>query len=288
MQIGFAGVGLMGRGMVLNLLEGGHEVRVIAHANREPIDAVVARGAEEASSLIQLVDGAELVMLCVNDSSTVERIARAIKPHMRKGQIIIDATTADPASTRRLAREFAYVGVAFADAPMTGGPEEALAGETAALIGADDDVFRQVAPVIACYASRLVHFGPVGAGHTAKLFSNYLVCGMVALIADTFNTAARAGIDWSKLYDVMAAGSGNSGALRKIVGPALANDYDGYRFSIANAAKDIGYFCEVAENLHHLSPLATTARAALDDAVRRGCGELNVSRLIDPLVVSGH
>jgi 3-hydroxyisobutyrate dehydrogenase-like beta-hydroxyacid dehydrogenase len=278
----------MGRGMVLKLLEGGHIVRVIAHDNREPIDAVVAKGAEEAGSLTDLVEGAEVVMLCVNDTRTVERIAAAVKPHMRRGQIIIDATTANPASTRRLAREFAYLGVSFVDAPMTGGPEEALAGETGALVGADDEIFSAVAPVIACYASRIVHFGPVGAGHTAKLISNYLVCGMVALIADTFNTAARANIDWSKLYDVMLAGSGNSGALRKMVGPALVGDYDGYKFSIANAAKDMSYFCEVAENLHYLSPLAATARAVLDRATGRGCGDLNVSRLIDPLVVSRH
>ena len=278
----------MGRGMVLNLLDGGHHVRVIANNNREPIDAVVARGADEANSLASLVEGAEVVMLCLNDSRTVERTAAAIKPHMRRGQTIIDTTTADPASTRRLAREFAYIGVAFVDAPMTGGPEEALAGETGALVGADDEVFRAIAPLISCYASRIVHFGPVGAGHTAKLISNYLVCGTVALIADTFNTAARAKVDWSKLYEVMLAGSGNSGALRKIVGPALEGNYDGYKFSIANAAKDMNYYSEVAENLHHLSPLAATARAALEGAVKRGCGDLNVSRLIDPLVVSRH
>ncbi|MDP9138848.1 MAG: NAD(P)-dependent oxidoreductase [Pseudomonadota bacterium] len=288
MQIGFAGVGLMGRGMVLNLLDGGHRVRVIANNNREPIDAVVAGGAEEASSLAGLVEGAAVVMLCLNDSRTVERIAAAIKPHMRRGQIVIDTTTANPSSTRRLAREFAYIGVSFVDAPMTGGPEEALAGETGALVGADEEVFNAIAPLINCYANRIVHFGPVGAGHTAKLISNYLACGMVALIADTFNTAARAKVDWSKLYDVMLAGSGNSGALRKIVGPALKGDYNGYKFSIANAAKDMGYFAEVAENLHHLSPLAATARAALDSAVERGWGDLNVSRLIDPLVVSRH
>jgi 3-hydroxyisobutyrate dehydrogenase len=109
---------------------------------------------------------------------------------------------------------------------------------------------------------------------------------MVALIADTFNTAARARVDWTKLYEVMLAGSNNSGALRKMVGPALNGDFNGYKFSIANAAKDLNYYCEVAEHLNHLSPLAVTARAALDGAVRRGCGDLNVSRLIDPLVVS--
>ncbi len=80
----------MGRGMVLNLLKGGHSVRVIAHNNREPIDEVVAKGAVEASSLATLVEGVEVVILCLSDLPSVERIAAAIKPHMRHGQTIID------------------------------------------------------------------------------------------------------------------------------------------------------------------------------------------------------
>ena len=182
----------MGRGMVLNLLDGGHRVRVIANTNREPIDAVVAKGAEEANSLAGLVEGAEVVMLCLNNSRTVERIAAAIKPHMRTRpdhhRHDNRRPGIDPPVGARIRLHRGY----FRRCSDDGRPEEALAGETGALVGADDEVFRAIAPLIACYASRIVHFGPVGAGHTAKLISNYLVCGMVALIADTFNTAARA------------------------------------------------------------------------------------------------
>ncbi len=74
---------------------------------------------------------------------------------------------------------------------------------------------------------------------------------MIALVAQAFETARKADIDWRNLYDVMLNGSGNSGVLRKMVAPALEGDFEGYRFSLANAAKDIGYFKALATGLGH-------------------------------------
>ena len=95
---------------------------------------------------------------------------------------------------------------------------------------------------MSCFATIVRHMGPVGSGHAAKLISNYLVIGMIALVAEAFGTARRAEIDWRDLYEGMLNGSGNSGVLRKMVASALDEDFEGYRFSLANASKDIGYF----------------------------------------------
>jgi 3-hydroxyisobutyrate dehydrogenase-like beta-hydroxyacid dehydrogenase len=170
--------------------------------------------------------------------------------------------------------------VAFADAPMTGGPEQVLAGEAGALVGAELETFRAIEGVIASYCSAIAHFGPPGSGHLAKLISNYLACGMVALIADSYGAADAAGIDWRKLYDVQLRGSTNSGALKKMVGPALGGDFDGYRFSIANAAKDMRYYCELADTLGRLTPLASATMSMLRVAAELGHGAENVSRLL--------
>ena len=114
----------------------------------------------------------------------------------------------------------------------------------ACLCGASDKTFAAIGPLLGCFATTVRHFGPPGSGHTAKLISNYLVTGMVALVAEAFGAAHRAQIDWKDLYEVMLNGSGNSGVLRKMVGPALEGNFDGYRFALANAAKDIGYYEE--------------------------------------------
>ena len=281
MRIGFIGVGLMGQGMVVNLMKAGHELTVLAHRNRAPIDEVVSRGAQEARDLGELARDAAIILICVSTAEAVERLVGSLSAHLEEGQIVIDATTSTPQVSRRLAAELARRNIRFADAPMTGGPEQVVAGEAGALVGADDATFQIIEPVLRSYCGRVAHFGPVGAGHTAKLISNYLACGMVMLIADSYGAARRANIDWKKLYEVQLQGSTNSGALKKMIGPALDGNFDGYRFSIANAAKDMRYYCDLAKTLGELTPLAQAAGRMLQAAAESGDGEQNVSRLLE-------
>jgi 3-hydroxyisobutyrate dehydrogenase-like beta-hydroxyacid dehydrogenase len=280
MQIGFIGVGLMGQGMVTRLLKAGHGVRVMAHRNRAPVETVKAQGASEARDVAELAQGADAVILCVNDAETVAGLINSLKPHFRAGQMVIDTTTSDPRVTEALAKDLARQKIGLADAPMTGGPEQVAIGEAGALVGAEGEVFSAIEPLLACYCARVHHFGPPGAGHRAKLISNYLVMGMIGVIADSYNAARQADVDWGKLYDVQLLGSTNSGALKKMIGPALKGDYDGYRFSMANAEKDMRYYCTLAESLGMLSPLAQETYRMFQAASRHG-GK-NVSRLLDP------
>jgi 3-hydroxyisobutyrate dehydrogenase-like beta-hydroxyacid dehydrogenase len=138
--------------------------------------------------------------------------------------------------------------------------------------------------LISCYASRLKHFGPPGSGHMAKLVSNYLVIGMIGLVAEAFTAARKAKVDWKDLYEVMLNGSGNSGVLRKMMEAALAGDFDGYKFSLANAAKDIGYYTALAQELGLLTPLSEAVEQIFVKAVATGHGGRNVSHLLDPAI----
>jgi 3-hydroxyisobutyrate dehydrogenase-like beta-hydroxyacid dehydrogenase len=280
-RIGFIGVGLMGQGMVMRLLSSGHEVMVLGHRNRAPIEAVLGLGAGEATDAAMLAKDARIIFICVDRAETVEKIVASLLPHVQHSQIVIDATTSRPEVSRKLADDLARRGVSFADAPMTGGPEQVRSGEAGALVGAEAHIFQIVAPVIASYCSRVEHFGPVGQGHMAKLISNYLACGMIALITDSYGLARKAGVDWRKLYDVQLQGSTNSGALKKMIGPALDGNYDGYLFSIANATKDMGYYCELAKNLNHPVFLAQAAYSLLQARMLAGEGDKNVSRMLE-------
>jgi len=283
MHVGLTGAGLMGHGMAASLLRHGHAVTVIAHRNRKPIDDLVSKGAREAGSLRELA-AADVIILCLTTSRVVEETLQNLMPHLRPGQIILDAGTSDPGSSKELARRLAGMGVAFADIPLTGGPEQAERGELGVLCGADGETFARIAPLLACFATTVRHFGPPGAGHTAKLISNYLVTGMVALVAEAFGAARQAGLDWKSLYEAMLNGSGNSGVLRKMVGPALEGDFDGYRFALANAAKDIGYYADLAETLDRRTALTEAVAETFAKAVDTGHGGRNVSRLLDPAI----
>ncbi|WP_119274497.1 NAD(P)-dependent oxidoreductase [Taklimakanibacter deserti] len=284
MRIGFVGLGLMGSGMAGHLMERGHELWLMAHRNRSFIDPLLGKGAHEAKDLGTLAKESEVIILCLTTAKVVEETILGLMPHLRRGQIIIDTGTTDPQTTRRLARELKVQGVAYADAPMAGGPEQVAKKEVGALIGADEQTFAAIAPLVSCYASRLKHFGPPGSGHVAKLISNYLVIGMIGLVTEAFTTARKAQVDWKDLYEVMLNGSGNSGVLRKMMEAALAGDFDGYKFSLTNAAKDIGYYSALAQELEQLTPLTEAVEQIFAKAVATGHGGRNVSHLLDPAI----
>jgi 3-hydroxyisobutyrate dehydrogenase-like beta-hydroxyacid dehydrogenase len=283
MHVALIGAGMMGHGMAANLLRHGHHVSVIAHRNRAPVEDLVAKGAVEAPSLEAMAE-AEVILLCLTTSKVVEETLKRLRPHLRPGQIILDAGTSAPEVTRRLAHELDAIGVGYADIPLTGGPEQAEQGALGVLCGASAETFARIEPLLSCFATTIKHFGPPGSGHAAKLISNYLVTGMVALVAEAFGAARKAQIDWQDLYEVMLNGSGNSGVLRKMVEPALKGDFDGYRFALANAAKDIGYYAALAEKLGCNSRLTESVAEVFARAVETGHGGRNVSHLLDPAI----
>lgn len=283
MHVALIGAGMMGHGMAANLLRHGHRVSVIAHRNRAPVEDLVAKGAVEATSLEAMAE-ADVILLCLTTSKVVEETLKRLRPHLRAGQIILDAGTSAPEVTRRLAHELSGLGIGYADIPLTGGPEQAEQGVLGVLCGASAETFARIEPLLTCFATTIKHFGPPGSGHTAKLISNYLVTGMVALVAEAFGAAHKAQIDWNDLYEVILNGSGNSGVLRKMVEPALKGDFDGYRFALANAAKDIGYYAALAEKLGCNSRLTESVAEVFARAVETGHGGRNVSHLLDPAI----
>ena len=280
--IGFIGVGQMGEGMCHRLLAAGYPLTVLAHRNRSRIEPLLAAGAREAPSASALAGMSGIIILCVSNAVAVEQAVDAMRPALTRGKIVIDTTTSEPSLTRRLSQDLAAHGVVFCDAPLAGGVAQAAAGELGILLGGPDEVLPKIEPVLRSFAKRIEHFGPAGAGHVAKLVNNYLVCGMIALIADTFNTAREMGVDWERLFSVMQQGSNNSPALQRIVGSAIQGDFDGYRFSLANAHKDMAYYLKLGDGISGPSELAAAVMEDYEDALGRGLGDLMVSRLIDP------
>jgi 3-hydroxyisobutyrate dehydrogenase-like beta-hydroxyacid dehydrogenase len=282
MRVGLIGAGLMGRGMAASLLTHGHEVAFTVHRNREGLDALVARGAREVKGAAELAAASDVILICVTTSKVVEQQIAGLKPHLRKGMIVLDAGTSLPEVTRGIARDLASIGVAYADMPLTGGPEQAARGELGVLCGASDNTFRIIEPLLKSIATTVRHMGPVGSGHTAKLISNFLVTGMAALVSQSFAAARAAGLEWKPLYEAMLNGSGNSGVLRKMVEPALSGDFDGYKFSIANAAKDIGYYRDLAAKLGCEGDLAEAVAQVFAKALETGDGGRCVSQMLNP------
>lgn len=281
MRIALAGAGIMGKGMGQRLLAAGYALAVMSHRNRANIDALVSQGAREAQTLADLVEGADIVILCLPDTTAARTVIEDFEDHLKPGQIVMDMGTSEPALAAEMVERLGAKGCFFADAPVAGGAAQAAEGTLGALVGATPDVLERITPVLSVLCARISPMGPPGSGAKAKLISNYLVVSMVASITETFQMARKADVDWSKLYGAMLQGSNNSVALQRMVEPALSGNYEGYRFSVAHALKDLKYFLSMTETLGGASPSASAVLAFYEDAVAAGKGDWNVSRLLE-------
>ncbi len=248
-RIGFIGAGLMGHGMAKNIVEKGYRLTVLAHRNRSPIEDLLCRGATEAKSPAALTRASDVVILCVPSSTEVELCVFAengILAGAQEGLIVIDSTTAEPASTERVAKALAAKNVRFADAPLTRSPKDAEAGRLNTMVGADDATLAAIRPVLEVYCENIFHVGPIGSGHRMKLINNFLSQGTAALIAEAVTTATKAGIDLAKLFEVVSAGGANSSVFQRFM-PWVLTGEGGMIFKLKNGQKDVRYYTHLAE-----------------------------------------
>jgi 3-hydroxyisobutyrate dehydrogenase-like beta-hydroxyacid dehydrogenase len=247
--VGFIGVGLMGHGMAKNILEKGNDLLVMAHRNRAPVDDLVGRGAREVRTPAEMAATAAMIGICVTSSSEVEAIVRGpagIKQGAKPGLFVIDSSSSDPESTTALAAELAAVGVTLVDAPLSRTPKEAEAGTLDCFVGGSEEAFAAAKPVIQCFAAKIVHVGPTGAGHTMKLINNFISIGYAALYSEALALCARVGIGAAEFHAVIGGGRMSCPFYDTFMKYVVERDRDAHRFTIQNAHKDLRYLTSLA------------------------------------------
>ena len=273
-RIGFVGVGLMGHGMAKNIVEKGYGLTVLGHRNRAPVEDLVKRGAKEAKSARELAEASDIVFICVTGSPQVEAIVRGgLKDGLKKGSIVVDCSTADPVSTMALAGELASVGVTLVDAPLSRTPKEAWEGTLDTMVGAGDDIFARIRPVLDTWAGRVVHIGGTGDGHRMKLLNNFLAMGYAALYSEAVTLAQKVGITPERFDSVIRGGRMDCGFYQTFMRWTLEGDRDAHKFTLANAFKDMRYLESMADAVGMSNPLGNAVKNSYALAVARGGAE---------------
>jgi 3-hydroxyisobutyrate dehydrogenase-like beta-hydroxyacid dehydrogenase len=271
--IGFIGLGLMGHGMARNIVEKGFPLVVSAHRNRAPIEDLVNRGATEAKSAREVAEKSTIVFICVTGSREVEAVIRGkdgLKAGLKPGSIIIDCSTAEPTSTVALAEELVAAGIGYADAPLGGTPVQAAEGKLSAMVGAKDDVFKRVEPVIATWAGKIVHIGGIGDGHRMKLLNNFLSLGYAAIYAEALALSNKVGISSERFDSVIRGGRMDNGFYQTFMGYTIEGNREAHKFTIANAFKDLGYLEAMADSVKMLNPVGNAVKNAFALAYNNG------------------
>lgn len=282
-HIGIIGAsGLMGHGIARNLLAKGFALSLTVHRNTERVADLLAAGATQVASPAELA-ACDAVIVCVTGSPQVEQTLAGpqgvLSGAVRAGLVVIDTSTSEPESTRRLAALCAEHGAVLVDAPLARTPLEAELGKLNTMVGAEAAVFERIRPVFAAYCENILHVGGPGAGHIIKLLNNFIGQAICTSTAEAFAVGALAGIDPQKLVDVVSAGAVNSGIFQAM-SKTLKGEFDGLKFELDNARKDLRYYTHLAELVNAPSFVGEAVHQSLVTAAALGHGKEFVPALV--------
>ncbi len=284
-RIGFIGIGMMGHGMARNLLAKGFPLTFKVNRRRDTLADLVEAGAVEVKTDAQCAQATDIVIISVTGSPEVETIVygpSGLLAGGRDGLIVIDTSTAEPASTTRIRNDLAAKGIRFIDAPLTRTPKEAEEGRLNTMVGASPDDFRAIEPVLKAFCENIFHVGPPGHGHVLKLINNMMAMSFAASIAEAFAVAAKSGLDLNRLYDLVSAGGVNCGIFQMMTTQTLrSGELTGFKFGIANAQKDLRYYAHLAETLPVSSLMGAATHQSLIQAVNAGFGDKLIASLFE-------
>ena len=283
-RIGFVGLGLMGHGIARNLVTKGFPLTVRVNRNRAPLEDLLAAGAREVKTNADVARNAEIVFLCVTGAPQVEEIINGkdgIATVARKGLMVVDTSTSEPATTAAMREALAASGTRFVDAPLARTPVEAELGKLNIMVGADDATFAELKPVLAAFCENIIHAGPAGHGIVLKLINNFLAMAIANACAEACSAAAKSGLSIAKLHEVVSAGAVNSGIFQMIVGKMLGGDLGGLKFTLVNAMKDLRYYTHMAESLPVSAIMGEAVHQSLVNANLLGFGDKYIASLLE-------
>ena len=270
--VGFVGLGTMGREMALNLLKAGFAVCAY-DVRKEAIDDLVAQGATGAQSPADAARDADIVISMLPDTPQVEEIVYGeggLLSALPRGRLLVDMSTISPVAVRRMHADLKAAGVAFLDAPVSGGPVGAKNASLSIMAGGDKEAFLRAEPYFRAMGTTITHVGEAGAGQTVKL-CNQLVCAInLQAICEALALGRASGVDLDQLRNVLLGGSAASWMLDKL-GPAMIAGDASPGFRIDLMLKDLRLVQEQALSLS--VPLPGTALVTSQYVEARAQGE---------------
>jgi 3-hydroxyisobutyrate dehydrogenase len=284
MQIGFIGLGIMGRPMARNLMRAGFELTVW-NRSRPGIEELTREGAAEGASPSDVAAKSEVTITMVTDSPDVEQVVlgeQGIIHGAKPGSVVIDMSTISPEVTRRIAARLKERGIAMLDAPVSGGDKGAIAGTLSIMVGGEEAVFEKCRPVFEAMGKNIIYIGDSGAGQTAKLCNQIAGAVHLQAMAETLMFAARSGIDPARMLQAVTAGAAGSWMLSNLAPRVLNRDF-APGFMVRLQQKDLRLVLEAAEPLHLPLPATVVAHQMLRAVEAEGKGDLGTQAIVQAL-----
>lgn len=234
-----------------------------------------ASGAKAAGTPREAATGATAVLTCLPTSAEVEALLDGpdgLLAGLGSGAILIDCTSGDPATSRRIAERLAERGIDFVDAPVSGGTNGAEAGTLTVMVGGTDAAFARARPYLEAFGKRIEHMGPVGSGHAMKAINNALLAANIVALGEAMTALVKAGVPARKAFDVLNASSGRSFVSENLVPERVLTRLWPNTFRLALLDKDVGIALGVLEEAGVEGPVLRAVKDRMA-AARRALGE---------------
>jgi len=286
MKLGYIGIGLMGKPMVLRLLAAGHEVTVW-NRSKEKLAPVLEKGAKAAASPAGVARASEIVMMCVTDQKAAEEVLfgfNGIAGSEIKNKLLIDFSSIAPASARDFSLRLAKLGMGMIDAPVSGGVAGAEKGTLAIMAGGAAENIERARPIVMHLAQRFTRMGESGAGQVTKLCNQIIVGGLFPVIAEAVRLAEAAGVDAKRLPEALKGGFADSLPLQIFGARMAARQFEPPLGTNAIMLKDLQNAAAVAEEFGVPLPMAQGAAERYRLLVAQGKADMDPATLIELLV----
>ncbi|MDR2132214.1 MAG: NAD(P)-dependent oxidoreductase [Clostridiales Family XIII bacterium] len=280
-NIGFIGIGIMGKSMVKNLIKRGYAVTIHAR-NEEKARDLIAEGAVFSPTIRGAVEKAEAVITIVGFPRDVEEVyfgKGAILDSARRGLFLIDMTTTSPKLAKRISEEGAKKGCRVLDAPVTGGDAGARDGTLSILVGGDPEDCRDCLPIFEAMGSNINHFGPAGSGQHAKLANQIMIAGALSGVCEGLSYAMKQNLPLETFIKAVATGAAGSSQLNAFGSKLIDEDYSP-GFFMKHMIKDLKLAMEEASDVGLDPAVGKIALENYEYLESLGFGELGTHALI--------
>ena len=286
MKIAFIGLGNMGGGMASNLVKAGHGVNAFDLAEAA-LALAKHNGCETFSNVRDAVLGAKAVVSMLPNGQIVDSVYESdVIGHAPTSAILLDCSTIDVTTARKVAVHAGAAGYAMVDAPVSGGIAAANGGTLTFMVGGSAEAFARAEPILSAMGKAVIHAGEAGAGQAAKICNNMLLGASMIATCETFAMAKKLGLDLQTFYDISSKASGQNWSMTSYcpvpgVGPVTPadNDYQG-GFATALMLKDLKLAMEAASDVGADTPMGARAAALYQAFADGGSGTFDFSAII--------
>ncbi len=286
MKIAFIGLGNMGGGMAANLVKAGHEVHAF-DLSAEALARAQDNGCSTYTSVREAVQGAEAVVSMLPNGAIVDSVYAAdVIGHAPSSALLLDCSTIDVATARKVEDAARAAGYEMVDAPVSGGIAAANGGTLTFMVGGSEQAFARAEPILAAMGKAVIHAGASGAGQAAKICNNMILGATMIATCEAFALAEKLGLDLQTFYDISSKASGQSWSMTSYcpvpgVGPTSPAD-NGYQggFAAALMLKDLKLAMEAAASAGAEVPMGQHAEELYAAFAEAGNGGMDFSAII--------